>query len=638
VTSCYDGFVRLYDTNFTRIAQRKAPGGQRPFAVRFAPEGTEVAVGFDDTTMVNVLSGEDLSLRYAPDTSGVNNEDLSKVAWSRDGQLLYAGGRYANETQTHIRPILRWSQAGRGAATTLAASTNTIMDIRTLAHGRLVFGAQDPAFGVFDANGIRVLARGPETVDYRYFHTALRVSDDGSVVEFAFDTLTSDNRSNRHLARLYLAEGRVLYDPQPLTTGVAQVQQLLAELGYAPGPADGTLGPRTRAAIQTFQRARGLGLDGNNSTALQRALGITELRAPRTTGLAIRDWEGNTRPTLDGTPLSLAQYESSRSLAITADGARFALGTDWYVRLFDRRGTQLWKVSAPSTTWAVNISGDGRFVIAAFSDGTLRWYRLRDGAELLALFSHPDGTRWVLWTPEGFFHAAPGSETLIGYHLNQGADAAGEFVTAEQLATLFSRPELVARRLEEGIEPTLREALGRIGDVRQVLAGGLPPTLQLLSQPEIRQNQRDFIFEFKIVDKGGGVGRIVYRVNGVVVGDPMARPMDISAPHHRRPFTLSSERNVVSATIFNANNTIESVPIETVVYVNTKAPPSTLYVLAVGITTYRDQALHLRHAARDASAVVEALQRQGQGLFKNVQVIPLLNEAATLRIPTTVIV
>src|SRR5262249_36547949 len=164
--------------------------------------------------------------------------------------------------------------------------------------------------------------------------------------------------------------------------------------------------------------------------------------------------------------------EMSRSLAIAPNGVHFALGTEWYVRLFDLRGTQLWAVSAPSPTWAVNISGDGRFVIAAFGDGILRWYRLRDGTELLSLFLHPDGKRWVLWTPEGFFHAAPGSETLIGRYLRQGAAVAGEFVTAEQLATRFSRPELVARRLEEGIEPTLHEALARIGDVHQVLAGG----------------------------------------------------------------------------------------------------------------------------------------------------------------------
>jgi hypothetical protein len=401
VTSCGDGFVRLYDANFRRLAQRRAPGGKRPFAVRFAPDGTEVAVGFQDTTAVNVLSGEDLSFRYAPDTSGVNNGNLARVAWSRDRRLLYAGGQYRDRTGIHF--ILQWSQAGRGAATTLATSTNTITDLRTLAHGRLVFGAAAPAFGVFDANGTRVRARGPETVDYRDRHTMLRVSDDGSVVEFAFDTLTSDNRTNRHLARLHLAEGRVFHNPRPLTTGVAQVQQRLAELGYDPGPADGTLGPRTRAAIQAFQRARGLEVDGNASPVLQRALGIVELQAPRTTGLAIRDWYNSTHPTLDGTPLPLKQYEESRRLAIASDAAHFALSTVGSIRLFDRRGTQLWAVSTPSVPWAVNISGDGRFVLATFGDGTLRWYRLRDGTELLALFCTRTASAGCCGRHRGFF-------------------------------------------------------------------------------------------------------------------------------------------------------------------------------------------------------------------------------------------
>ena len=43
--------------------------------------------------------------------------------------------------------------------------------------------------------------------------------------------------------------------------------------------------------------------------------------------------------------------------------------------LFDRQGTQQWAVAAPSITRAINISGDGRLAVAAFSDGTLRWYR-----------------------------------------------------------------------------------------------------------------------------------------------------------------------------------------------------------------------------------------------------------------------
>jgi len=572
VTSCYDGYIRLYDASLQRIAKRKAPGGTRPFAVSFSPDGTSVAVGFDDTTAVNVLSGEDLALLYTPDTKGVDNRDLAIVDWARDGLLLYASGGYHDGSG--ICPILQWSQAGRGPVTTrLAAATDTVMDLRVLADGRLVFVAADPALRVFAANGARLWAGEPSTVDFRGRQTELRVSRDGLLVESGFNVLMPANRFDYHLVRLQLTEGRLLFDPESLAA----------------------------------------------------------LEPPHTTGLPISDWKNSDTPRLNGTPLPLKQYEFSHTLAIAPDKQRFLLGTEWYLRLFDRQGQQVWETPAPSDTRAVNITADNRLAVAAFGDGTLRWYRLSDGAELLALFIHPDRQRWVLWTPEGFFNASPGGETLIGYHLNQGADTAGEFVTVEQLYSLFYRPDLVARRLEDGIEPVLRAALARIGDVRQVLAAGLPPALELVSLAEQRQSVRDFELQFKISPKNGGVGRIVYRVNGIVREDLGARPGDIALPFHRRPFTLEPGRNIISATVFNANNTVESTPIETVVHVEAEARRPALYVLAVGITNYRDSALQLHYAASDAQEVVQTLQRRGQGLFTSVSVTPLLDGDATLR-------
>ena len=115
LTSCYDGYLRLYDTDFQLIAKRKAPGGEKPFAARFSPDGKKIAVGFRNTGAVNVLSGEDLSLLYAPDTASVDNGDVFAVAWSQDGQLLYAGGKY--DDGSGISPILQWPQAGRGRVT-----------------------------------------------------------------------------------------------------------------------------------------------------------------------------------------------------------------------------------------------------------------------------------------------------------------------------------------------------------------------------------------------------------------------------------------------------------------------------------------------------------------------------------------
>ena len=50
------------------------------------------------------------------------------------------------------------------------------------------------------------------------------------------------------------------------------VQAKLAALGYDPGPADGVIGPKTRAAIRAFQADAGLPMDGQMSDQLIEAL------------------------------------------------------------------------------------------------------------------------------------------------------------------------------------------------------------------------------------------------------------------------------------------------------------------------------------------------------------------------------
>jgi S1-C subfamily serine protease len=53
---------------------------------------------------------------------------------------------------------------------------------------------------------------------------------------------------------------------------VIDVQAALAALGYDPGPADGILGSKTRAAIRAYQAALGLRVDGEVSDALLASL------------------------------------------------------------------------------------------------------------------------------------------------------------------------------------------------------------------------------------------------------------------------------------------------------------------------------------------------------------------------------
>ena len=96
---------------------------------------------------------------------------------------------------------------------------------------------------------------------------------------------------------------------------------------------------------------------------------------PRTEAgdLVVSAWEDAINPTLNGR--SLGVPESCRSLSIDADGQRFVLGTDRHLRCFDRSGNSLWIHSVTDAAWAVQVSGDGKLVVATLADGTVRWYR-----------------------------------------------------------------------------------------------------------------------------------------------------------------------------------------------------------------------------------------------------------------------
>ncbi|MYF07429.1 MAG: trypsin-like serine protease [Rhodospirillaceae bacterium] len=68
---------------------------------------------------------------------------------------------------------------------------------------------------------------------------------------------------------------------------VASLQRALARLGYDPGPADGVLGPRSRAAIRAFQASVGLPANGGVSNRLVNAV-VDALRRASASGPARR--------------------------------------------------------------------------------------------------------------------------------------------------------------------------------------------------------------------------------------------------------------------------------------------------------------------------------------------------------------
>jgi len=303
------------------------------------------------------------------------------------------------------------------------------------------------------------------------------------------------------------------------------------------------------------------------------------------------------------------------------------LGTEWSLRYFDREGQQLWEVPVPGAAWAVNIAGSGRVGIAAFGDGTIRWYDLADGKELLAFFPHRDAKHWVLWNPAGFFDASPDGDALIGYHLNQGRDRAAEFVQVAQLTKLFFRPELVTAYLDD--KPSaVQDALAQIGDIQTILAQ-LPPEVEILGPAEVTIEGNIHKILVRVIDKGGGIGAIGLRLNDTAMtprkpplkrkpgtltapiefpsgsGDDIGELFEIEVP-------VASGRKAqihdVQVEAENAAGTVAAVSSPQRVTVKAQAVPQPLlHVLAVGINQYRDSDLRLKYAVNDAREIADTL-------------------------------
>jgi len=90
----------------------------------------------------------------------------------------------------------------------------------------------------------------------------------------------------------------------------------------------------------------------------------------------------------------------------------------------------------------------GQHSLNQAADGTIRWHRMDDGRELLALFPLADRRNCVAWTPEGFYAATPGAHGVLRWHVNRGWDAPADAIPVAEIPKTH-RPEAIRLVLQE---------------------------------------------------------------------------------------------------------------------------------------------------------------------------------------------
>jgi WD40 repeat protein len=578
VTTSSDGFVRLYaaDRYATPVARFQWKG-RSPYAAAFSPDGTRIAVGDDNSHDVVVLSGSDLTQLFKTDSTGIpHDENISSVAWSRDGRFLYAGGEWSVNNLLQVR---RWSDGGRGAHIDISAPSPTdgatIWDFVALKSGSILFGASN-SFGLIDidAKVIQLQGYGALGLNTASGHL-LRVSADGGVVQV-------DSLQPRHSYRFALAERVVKIDP-------SSDDSLTAPITHT---------PRLNITIDSE------------------------------------------RPAVNGTPIKLDSYETARSVAIVPGTQRFVLGAEWSLRLLDQLGHNVWPnpQAVPGVVWHVNVTGNRRLIVAAYDDGTIRWHRLADGKELLALFIHPDGQRWIAWTPQGYYDASLGADELIGWHVNHGYDRAPDFYPVSQFRDRFYRPDVIQRVLQTpslDVAEAVRDADNAAGraSTRAVPLNSLLTPVVEINDPKnpAAADRTDLQLGYSVrLPSPDDSLRVEALVDGVKV-PAEDRPLVSSGATRAGNLHLTIPRRNSTVSVIAYNQNGAGVPAK--VQVEWRGPGTdpklTLYVLAIGVSDYQDQKVQLHFAAKDAGDFEALAKSQEGGLYEKVITHSLRDSKAT---------
>ena len=348
-------------------------------------------------------------------------------------------------------------------------------------------------------------------------------------------------------------------------------------------------------------------------------------------------------PKLNGVPLPLEPYESVRSFTVSPTANELLLGTTARLLLLDENSRIRWQTLATDTDGvpAVITSGDGRLAVTAFGDGTIRWRRMSDGKELLTLFAHPDGKRWVLYTPSGYYDASPGAEEFIGWHVNNYKNQAANFFPVGQFRSTYYRPDVVSKVLQTGDEQlALKQANQEAGRKQQQasISEQLPPVVEIISpDDESEVAATDVTVRFRIRTPSG---EPVTTLKALVDGRPVEtrqlfRDEKASSDDSRELHVKIPERDS-EISVIAANRFTSSVPATVRLKYRTKVIRSEifvirpkLYILAVGVSTYSNTAFNLKFADKDAGDFVRAMMSQKNLLYRDVVVKLLTNERAT---------
>lgn len=578
-TISYGSALRQYDNKFLLLSEEKKLSGKRPLSLCFNPAGTVLAIGYEDVKTIELREAGSLRLLSSPNIENTNGT-LSQLSFNNDGTRLI-GGHFADHlvdsiADRWIKIVRIWEDGGMGKYTDVKLFPKNIVE------------------------DIKPLPNGDWVIMAAYPHL-MKINSEGQL-QWQHESGNNDyyaGRNTKHL-KVSQAGSSISFTPQyetPLTFDISD--RLL-----------------------------------HNETILFPSM------TDSASEVKVTNWNDQGRPILNGD--TIGTWRNNRSVDINSKATEIVFGADGgQIFKTDNKGKLMWTAKTSiGGVWAVNISGNDKIFVAALSDGTIRWFRMDDGKELLAFYLDNDKKRWVLFTPSGYYDASPGGEDFLGWHVNNGLDSAPSFYPVSRFRDQFYRPDIIDAILETYDD---KEAI-TLADKRKgkeknpsdiiEITKKTPPIINIHSPVNGSTVSNNILnIEYSIINPGN---TLIKDIKVLVNGRPVSLERsikDVSIDIHKIKVNIPQEDCTITLLVENENGTSP----EANLYVKwnlsenskkeDKIKPN-LYILAIGISNYDKEEYKLTFAAKDADDFSSAVQKQKGKLYNEVFIKKLTDKEA----------
>lgn len=348
--------------------------------------------------------------------------------------------------------------------------------------------------------------------------------------------------------------------------------------------------------------------------------------------LQIRDSNAYTL-TAEGQP----HYRFINAIDFTNDGELLlTAGGDATMRIFAMKtGMQVAQFLGHKThIQSATFTADDRYVISGSEDGTIKLWHAETGKQILSMTALNNG-EWISNTPDFYFTSSVSGARSLG--VNRGM----EIYEIDQFFDALYRPDIVAARINYENTVAMNKLSKSAKKIHlQELLKNQAPSVSFVDAPSGLVKYRDIDFTVLASDQGGGIGKVIWKNNGVIVAveeSPNSLPRLNNGTIENiqitidRALTLSPGRNVIEVMVYNNDGSMHSQP--AVVKLNVKdniSEKPDLHILSVGINRYRDKALWLNYAVPDAKELANQFKKSGNSVFDSIHITHVLDENASM--------